>query len=125
MALPRISDTEWEIMRAVWERQPVTASEIVAELQARDASWHPVTAKTLINRLVKKGALNYDHFGRAYVYRAKVSEKECIAAASRSFLNRVFDGSLATMVAYLHDGRQLNNKQIRELKEVLENEARK
>ena len=63
-------------MRVVWEREPVTASEIVTALQAHDASWHPVTAKTLINRLVKKGALSYDHFGRAYVYRSEVTEKE-------------------------------------------------
>jgi BlaI family penicillinase repressor len=125
MALPRISDTEWEIMRVVWEREPVTASEIVTALQASDASWHPVTAKTLINRLVKKGALSYDHFGRAYVYRSEVTEKECVAAASKSFLTRVFDGSLASMVAYMVEGRQLNTKQIREIKSLLDEPARK
>ena len=45
--VPRISDTEWEIMRIVWARGPITASEIIERLAAADASWHPKTARTL------------------------------------------------------------------------------
>jgi BlaI family transcriptional regulator, penicillinase repressor len=117
--LPRISETEWEIMRVVWAKTPVTAADIIDELLKNDPTWHPVTAKTLLNRLVKKGALGYDLDGRAYVYRPLVRERDCVSAASSSFLDRVFQGSLQTMVAHFVEHRKLSPKQLKELKKVL------
>jgi BlaI family transcriptional regulator, penicillinase repressor len=118
--LPRISDTEWEIMRSVWARQPVTAADIIEDLQKDDPTWHPITAKTLLNRLVKKGALDYTTRGRAYVYSAKVKENECVRAVTDSFLDRVFGGSMATMLARFVDERKLTAKQVRDLRKALE-----
>lgn len=118
--LPRISETEWEIMRVVWAKNPVTAADIIDQLLKEDPTWHPVTAKTLLNRLVKKGALGYDLDGRAYVYRPLVRERDCVNAASSSFLERVFDGSLQTMVAHFVEHRKLSPKQVKELRKVLE-----
>ncbi len=118
--LPRISETEWEIMRVVWALSPVTAADIIDQLSKDDPTWHPVTAKTLLNRLVKKGALGYDLDGRAYVYKALVKERDCVNAASSSFLERVFDGSLSTMVAHFVEHRKLSAKQVKELRKALE-----
>ena len=118
--IPRISETEWEIMRVVWARNPVTAAEIIDELSKSDPTWHPVTAKTLLNRLVKKGALGYDLDGRAYVYRALVRERDCVNAVSSSFLDRVFGGSLSTMVAHVVENRKLSPKQVKELRKMLD-----
>ena len=118
--LPRISETEWEIMRVVWALSPVTAADIIDQLSKGDPTWNPVTAKTLLNRLVKKGALGYDLDGRAYVYKALVKERDCVNAASSSFLERVFDGSLSTMVAHFVEHRKLSAKQVKELRKALE-----
>ncbi len=118
--LPRISESEWEIMRVVWAQSPVTAADIIDQLSKDDPTWHPVTAKTLLNRLVKKGALGYDLDGRAYVYKALVKERDCVNAASSSFLERVFDGSLSTMVAHFVEHRKLSAKQVKELRKALE-----
>ena len=118
--IPRISETEWEIMRVVWAQSPVTAADIIDQLSKDDPTWHPVTAKTLLNRLVKKGALGYDLDGRAYVYKALVKERDCVNAASSSFLDRVFDGSLSTMVAHFVEHRKLSAKQVKELRKALE-----
>ncbi len=118
--LPRISETEWEIMRVVWAQSPVTAADIIDQLSKADPTWHPVTAKTLLNRLVKKGALGYDLDGRAYVYKALVKERDCVNAVSSSFLERVFDGSLSTMVAHFVEHRKLSAKQVKELRKALE-----
>ncbi|HTH49856.1 MAG TPA: BlaI/MecI/CopY family transcriptional regulator [Candidatus Limnocylindria bacterium] len=118
--LPRISETEWEIMRVVWEKNPITAADIIDLLLKEDPTWHPVTAKTLLNRLVKKGALGYDLDGRAYVYRPLVRERDCVNAVSSSFLDRVFDGSLQTMVAHFVEHRKLSPKQVKELRKVLD-----
>jgi BlaI family penicillinase repressor len=119
-ALPRISETEWEIMRVVWSRNPISAAEIIETLVAQDATWHPVTAKTLLNRLVKKGVLGFDLDGRSYLYRPLVRERDCVNAVSSSFLERVFGGSLNSMVAHFVEHRKLSPKQVRELRKLLD-----
>jgi BlaI family penicillinase repressor len=119
-SLPRISDTEWEIMRIVWAHHPITANEIVEHLVLHDATWHPVTAKTLLNRLVKKGALGFDQEGRAYVYRPLVDERDCVALETHSFLDRVFAGSLKTMVSHFVEEKKLTPGQLTELRRMLE-----
>jgi BlaI family penicillinase repressor len=124
MPLPRISETEWEIMRIVWKRQPVTSADVIAELQKGDPSWRAVTATTLLNRLVRKGALCFEAIGRIYHYSANVSESECVAAATRSFLDRVFGGSLTGMMAHYVESRRLTKAQMAELRRILESESR-
>lgn len=123
MPLPRISETEWEIMRIVWKRHPVTSADVIAQLQKEDASWRAVTAKTLLSRLVRKGALCYEAIGRVYHYSATVSEAECVAAATRSFLERVFGGSLTGMMAHYVESRKLSQAQLNELRRILESDS--
>jgi BlaI family penicillinase repressor len=120
-ALPRITETEWEVMRVVWARHPVTANAIIEQLVAQDATWHPKTARTLLARLVQKKALDYEPRGRTYVYEPRVSEAECVAAASESFLERVFGGSLKPMLAYFVEQRRVTKADLRELAKLLEN----
>lgn len=119
-SLPKISETEWEIMKVVWSKAPCSAARIIETLTADDPSWHPKTAKTLLNRLVKKGALGFKQEGRAYVYRPQVRQEECVSVESDSFLERVFGGSLTPLVAHFVERRKLSPKQIAELKRLLE-----
>jgi BlaI family transcriptional regulator, penicillinase repressor len=118
--LPRISDAEWEVMRIVWQHGTCSASEVIAALAERNSSWHPKTVKAFLNRLVKKRALGFKPDGRAYLYSPLVRESECAEAASVSFLERVFGGSLKPMVAQFVERRKLSPKDIRELKELLD-----
>ncbi len=117
---PRISDTEWEIMRIVWAQHPITAADVIARLTATDASWHPKTARTLLARLVEKKALDYEERGRVYVYEPRVTEAECVAAASGSFVARVFGGSLKPMLAHFIEQRRLTRAELDELRAVLD-----
>ena len=116
---PRISETEWEIMRVVWAQTPRSAGEIIAALRQTDASWHPRTAKAFLNRLVKKKILGFSQEGRAYVYRPLVQREECVDVASESFLERVFGGSLKPMLAHFVERKKLSEEEIRELRRVL------
>ena len=117
---PRISETEWEVMRVIWGRHPITAAEVVAALIKEDPTWHPKTLRTLLGRLVRKQALDYEPQGRAYVYAPRVTETECVAAASESFLERVFGGALQPMLAHFVRHRKLTRKEVQELKRLLE-----
>jgi len=118
-SFPRISGAEWEVMKAVWQGFPCTAEEIIARLVQIDPGWHPKTTRTFLNRLIKKRALAFEKEGRAYLYKPLVTERECIDAASESFLDRVFGGSLKPMLAHFVEQKKLSAKEIRELRDIL------
>ena len=124
-SVPRITETEWEIMRAVWAGHPVTVGEIVERLAMRDPSWHPKTARTLIARLVEKGALTYEADGRIFRYRPLVTEAQCVAAESGSFLDRVFGGALKPMLAHFVEHEELTPTELRELEQLLARKKRR
>jgi BlaI family penicillinase repressor len=117
---PRISETEWEVMKAVWAQAPCTAGQIIERLTRADPTWHPKTVKAFLNRLVKKRVLGFRKEGRAYLYRPLARESECVAAASESFLERVFGGSLKPMLAHFVERKQLSAEEVQELKDLLE-----
>lgn len=112
-------------MRELWAKHPAAASELIERLVARDPTWHPKTVKTLLARLVRKGAIGYEAQGRSYVYEPLVSERECVAVASSSFLDRVFGGSLKPMLAHFVESRRLTRKDLEELKKLLADEPEK
>src|SRR5687767_6134426 len=89
---PAISDAEWQVMDVIWGRSPVTANEVVARLAGR-ADWSPRTVKTMLNRLVNKGALAFQAEGKRYLYEPAVSREACVRDESSSFLARVFGGA--------------------------------
>src|ERR1051326_4066487 len=95
---PSISDAEWEVMNVVWGDSPVTANEVVSALGSRRPRWSPRTIKTLLNRLVKKGALGYEADGRRYLYRPRVRRDACMRRESGSFLTRVFGDAVGPML---------------------------
>jgi BlaI family penicillinase repressor len=117
-APPRISDAEWEIMRVVWAKGAVTAQEIVGQLA--DRKWSPGTVKTLLNRLLTKGALTHETRGKAYVYRPAVRMQDCVRHESQSFLDRVFGGATAPLLVHFVKRSRLTRAEIDELKRILE-----
>jgi BlaI family penicillinase repressor len=118
--VPKISETEWEVMKVVWGRMPCSAGDVITALVNTDPSWHPKTIKTFLNRLVGKKALGFRKEGRAYFYRPLVTERECVHAASETFLERVFGGALQPMLAHFVGRKKLSTGEIRELKKLLE-----
>lgn len=120
---PRISDAEWNVMKVVWKHMPCSAQRVIEALGGPN-DWSDATIKTLLNRLVKKGALRFEKEGKAYVYSAAVTEADCRAAETESFLERVFDGSLSPLIAHFAKGRGLDKKDLEEL-EALVRKAKK
>ena len=105
-------------MKVCWNRSPINAQEIIEAL-APPASRHPKTVKTLLNRLVKKGALGFKKDGRAYLYEPLVAEQDCVTAESTSFLERVFGGSLQPMLAHFVGQQRLSKAEVAELTKLL------
>ncbi len=117
--LPRIADSEWHVMKVLWEDSPHTANEVVERL-SDGLSWSPRTVKTLLNRLVKKKALGFRQEGRVYHYFPKVNEEDCARAERDSFLQRVYGGALTPMVAQLIEEEEFDAEELAELRALLE-----
>ena len=119
--MPRISETEWEVMEVIWSQRSCSAGEIIEFLRRKDASWHPRTVKAFLNRLVKKKAVGFEKESRAYLYRPLVRREECVDAVSESFLGRIFGGSVRPMLAHFVQRDKLSADEIRELRRLLKN----
>jgi len=118
-SIPKISDAEWVVMRALWRSSPMTTNQVVDALDD-STHWKPKTIHTLLSRLVRKGALEFERQGREYLFRPLVTAAECEHAATRSFLSRFFDGELAPFLARFLESEKLKPSEIEELKRILE-----
>lgn len=112
----KISEAEWQIMKVIWRRFPCTAQAVV---DALEEVWTATTVKTFLNRLHRKGALRFEKAGKTYVYFPAVTEQECCAAATESFLQRVFDGSLSPMLLHFVNSRDLAPEELDKLEKIL------
>ena len=117
--LPRISESEWKVMQVLWQKGPQTANDVVQALDGRE-DWKPRTVKTLITRLVKKGAVTYREEGNRYRYSAAVEETECIHSETQSFIQRVYQGARAPALAAFLENEDLTPREIEELQAILE-----
>lgn len=120
---PGISDAEWRVMQVVWDKAPIAAADVVAAL-ADETDWNPRTIKTMLGRLVAKGALTYTEEGNRYLYRAAVTRAAAVREESKSFLQRVFAGDTSLMLSHLVKSSRLSDDDIAELRRILEQKER-
>ena len=121
--LPRISDGEWLVMQVLWSRPGLTADDVV-EMLAGKVTWSARTIRTLLNRLLQKKALKYEKEGRKYRYFPAVSQEQCIRQERRSFIQRVYGGTIAPMLAAFIDDAQLSPEDVKELKRMLDRKGK-
>jgi BlaI family transcriptional regulator, penicillinase repressor len=114
----RITEAEWEVMAVVWDRTPVAASTVVEVLQHRK-QWTLATVRTLLRRLVNKGALQQQTEGRRYIYTALISMAECARQESESFLDRVLGRAPSEAILHLVKRAELSREDIQELRRIL------
>lgn len=113
--MKEISQAELEVMKVLWHQSPRTANEVV-DVLANASEWHEKTVKTLLNRLVTKGAVSFEKDGRAYLYSPVVQQADYMQRESMSFIQRVFSGRLAPLVAGFAEQKQLKAEDVAELK---------
>ena len=113
-----ISNAELSVMQVIWQQQPISANEVVAAL-GNDKDWHEKTVKTLLNRLVSKGALGFEKDGRAYLYYPLITEQDYQLEQSRSFVERIFSGRIAPLVAGFASQKKLTEDDVAQLKQLI------
>ncbi|MDP5276408.1 BlaI/MecI/CopY family transcriptional regulator [Chengkuizengella axinellae] len=117
--IPKISEAEWSIMKVLWEKSPLTSTEIIQALK-EVTSWSPKTIHTLISRLVKKEAIGEKKESRLKSFFPLVTEEECKSTETKSFLKKVYSGSLQMFIANFVKDEKLSQNEIEELKDILD-----
>lgn len=120
----RISDAEWDVMECVWSRGQATAADVIDAL-AEERGWNHRTIRTLLGRLVEKGALKYEVDGHRYLYRPAVTRERCVRRESRSFVEKVFAGDVGSLLVHFVKEADITPEEIQRLKELLDNKSAK
>lgn len=115
----RVSDAESEVMQVLWQAAPLGAEEVAAAL-APTRDWQEATVKTLLNRLLKKGAIRAERDGRRYRYSPVLQREDWLLRESEGLLDRLFDGRVAPLVSHFSRHRRLSDKDVAELRKLLE-----
>ena len=118
-----LSDGEWKIMKLLWASAPHTLGEIVKALED-ETGWTKPTIFVMLKRLIAKGAVRMDDSGRYQQYYPTLERHDVTPDETDSFLNRVYDGSIGMMVSSLAGRRALSEKDIAELRQILDQAER-
>ena len=114
----RISDAEHAVMEALWEKSPRTAVE-VCDSVCGERGWSMPTAKTLLSRLVVKGAVATEPDGRRFLYSPLLARDDYVGGESRRLVDRLFGGKAAPLFAHLAEAEALSDDDIAEIEKLL------
>jgi predicted transcriptional regulator len=115
---PRISDAELQLLQLLWLEAPLGASELAERLPV-SLGWSPTTIKTLLSRLVAKGAIAAEPEGRRYLYRPLVAREKVAAGQAGGLIDRLFGGRVSPLVAQLAEQRELDPEDLAELERIV------
>jgi predicted transcriptional regulator len=114
----RISDAEQAVMEVLWDQSPLAAVD-VADRVDPSRGWNIRTVKTMLSRLVAKGALLHEEDGRRFLYRPAIARDDFVSRESRRLLDRMFGGRVTPLVAHLAERDRLTPKDIEEIEALL------
>ena len=117
-----ISESELEVMKVLWKINEGSSAQIIEQLKD-NSDWKPKTIQTLITRLVSKGFVDVDKTNRKlFIYKPAISEKEYKDSVSKSFLEKLYNGSINKMVLSFVKENKLSKEEIDELRDILKDE---
>jgi len=114
----RMTHAEWEVMMVLWQGGRAAASAVVEQLHASKA-WSLATVRTLLGRLVNKGALARQAEGKRYIYSPLVTMEDCVHQESESFWDRVLGRAPSAALLHLVRRAELSKEDIQELRRIL------
>lgn len=119
-SIPQITDSEWIIMKVLWEKSPCVSRDIVQAVSEK-SKWNNKTIETLLRRLVEKGAVGFNLLNlKVREYYPIVTQDECIKVESETFLKKVYDGSVSMMLAGLIKNRKVSKEELEKLKKLID-----
>ena len=113
-----LTAAEWNLMECLWEHAPRTGRETVEYLQ-KSVGWSRSTTLTMLRRMTEKGLLACDSEGGALRYRPLVRREDAVREETRSFLNRVYRGSVGLLVSAMAEQQALSQEDLDALRAIL------
>ena len=114
----RISEAEHAVMEVIWDRYPLSAAE-VCDVVCDTRGWSMPTVKTLLSRLVTKGALTTEPAGRKFLYSPLIERSDYVGGESRRLVDRLFGGRAASLFAHLAENEALTDEDMSEIERLL------
>lgn len=114
----RISDAEHAVMEALWQEAPQTANSVAERLEPTQG-WTLATVKTLLSRLLAKGAVTAEADGRRFLYSPAIERNAYLSGESRRIVDRLFGGRLSPLVAHFAEAEALTAEDIAEIEALL------
>ncbi len=115
----QITTAESQVMEALWENGPMGSEDLVANVIARQP-WAAATVKTLINRLLKKKAIESRRANARLTYHPLVARGDYLEAESQGLLDRLFDGQITPMITHFAERRKLSPEDVARLKALID-----
>ncbi|SEB05360.1 BlaI family transcriptional regulator, penicillinase repressor [Thalassobacillus cyri] len=122
--IPTITESEWVVLKVLWEKGPQTARDIISSLPAK-THWNPKTVRTLLDRLTKKEVVGVHKNQRVYTFYPLYSRDECQREKTKSFVRRVYDGTLKAMLVQFIQDEDLSEDDVEELRAILDKKQNK
>lgn len=117
MAKHSVTEAEYELMKILWKNEmPMSLGEIMAEL---DGKWARNTVGTMLVRLCEKGVVAYDKCGKSYLYYSLLKEQDYSMNETRSFLSKLYNGSVGNLVAALYESKAISRDEIEDLRKIV------
>jgi predicted transcriptional regulator len=126
MARPKsksLTDTEQSIMQVLWRDGEASVKEITAELSKTKPTAY-TTMQTMCKILAEKGYADFRKDGRAFLYSAKLTEKEAQQSAISTLLNRFFGGSSQLLTQHLMEESDVDLNALQELQEKIDQKSK-
>jgi BlaI family penicillinase repressor len=114
----RASESEMQVLSALWEKAPQTAADLTSRI-GKINGWTQATVKTLLARLVQKGAVTAEADGRRYLYSPAIERADAVGEESQRFVDRLFGGRVSPLIAHLADREALTDTDIAEIEALL------
>ncbi|MEO7655240.1 MAG: BlaI/MecI/CopY family transcriptional regulator [Sphingomicrobium sp.] len=114
----RVSESELEVLKLLWEESPLAAADL-AERIPPTRSWSLATVKTLLARLVEKGAVSTVSQGRRFLYSPALDRDTLSTRDAGNLVDRLFGGRVSPLVAQLAEERDLDSKDLDALEALI------
>ena len=113
-----LTNSEWYVLDCLWERSPMTVMELVSALHEK-VGWAKSTTITTLRRMEDKGLVTVEVHGRTKYYTPALERDKAVRRETRSFLDRVYQGSVGLMVSAMASEKALSQEEIDALYAIL------
>ena len=114
----KLTGAEWSVLDCLWEESPLTVMQMVARMRDR-VGWAKSTTITVLRRMEDKGQVPCQIVGRGKAYTPAVEKEKAVISETRSFLDRVYRGSVGLMMSAMARHQELSSEEIAQLREIL------